>query len=161
MAYENKIEDIDYTIHTIIRAINHWQEVYQREDTADIIIQKKLQRGYNNISTWVDRNQDVFFRDKRLLPRHYFNLTENRAITHTNAYKFRSRYMKNRYKGIQTIYTGQDRGDIDFTDRNTTISIVSTWLLSIAEYLQNNPAYDNKQRQQEIKRVKRGLNRNV
>jgi len=168
MLYENKIDEMDFTLHTIIRAINEWQYIYQREDTGDLNIQKKLQRGYNNISSWVDCNQDIFYRDKHLLPRHYFNLPENRANTRTNAYKFRSQYMRAKYKmnlhnhKSRSIITGGLGEMIDiFTDRNTTISIVSTWLLSIAEYLQDNPGYDDKQRQLEIKKVKRGLNRSA
>lgn len=74
------IDDIDFTVSSIIRHINKWLYVYQNNDRSLPWVMQELQAGLDSVTNWVDKNQHLFTSNRKLLPRRYFNLPENKVL---------------------------------------------------------------------------------
>jgi len=74
------IDDIDFTVSSLIRHINKWLYVYQNNDRSLPWVMQELQAGLDGVTNWVDKNQHLFSSNRNLLPRRYFNLPENKVL---------------------------------------------------------------------------------
>jgi len=72
-----RIQEMDFNIGIITKQIREWIYIYQNLDPRAEAVQDLLQRGFDNITNWVDQNRELFVNKKELLPRIYFNQKRN------------------------------------------------------------------------------------
>lgn len=116
-----QLEDMDFTLSLKLKQIREWTYVYQHMDPRLKYVQELLQRGFDSLSDWVDKNRNLFRDDKSLLPRQYFNRRENVRAGKTTSISSVGSWMTSigDYLEKEHTYSADDR-ETDITEIKRT-----------------------------------------